>query len=59
VKAGFDSVVFDRSALPFEQNIRETRQAVEELKAILPLSLKVKSGTSEQAPRSTTSRRTG
>src|ERR1700748_2603740 len=23
-KAGFDSVVFDRSALPFDQNIRET-----------------------------------
>jgi fructose-bisphosphate aldolase, class II len=36
VKAGFDSVVFDRSALPFEQNIRETRQAVEALKSINP-----------------------
>lgn len=32
VKAGFDSVVFDRSALPFEENIRETRDAVELLK---------------------------
>jgi fructose-bisphosphate aldolase class II len=36
VKAGFDSVVFDRSALPFEQNIRETRHAVEALKSINP-----------------------
>jgi fructose-bisphosphate aldolase class II len=36
VKAGFDSVVFDRSALPFEQNIRETRDAVETLKSINP-----------------------
>jgi fructose-bisphosphate aldolase, class II len=36
VKAGFDSVVFDRSALPFEENIRETRQAVEALKSLHP-----------------------
>jgi fructose-bisphosphate aldolase, class II len=36
VKAGFDSVVFDRSALPFEQNIKETRDAVEALKSINP-----------------------
>jgi fructose-bisphosphate aldolase class II len=36
VKAGFDSVVFDRSALPFDQNIRETRDAVEALKSINP-----------------------
>jgi fructose-bisphosphate aldolase, class II len=36
VKAGFDSVVFDRSALPFEENIRETRQAVEALKSLQP-----------------------
>jgi fructose-bisphosphate aldolase class II len=35
-KCGFDSIVFDRSALPFEENIRETRQAVEELKEINP-----------------------
>jgi Fructose/tagatose bisphosphate aldolase len=34
VKVGFDSVVFDRSALPFEENIRETRHAVEALKSI-------------------------
>jgi len=36
VKAGFDAVVFDLSALPFEQNVRQTRQAVEALKAINP-----------------------
>jgi fructose-bisphosphate aldolase, class II len=36
VKAGFDSVVFDRSALPFEENIQETRRAVEALKSINP-----------------------
>jgi Fructose-bisphosphate aldolase class-II len=29
-KAGFDSIVFDLSALPFEENIRPTKQAVEE-----------------------------
>jgi fructose-bisphosphate aldolase class II len=36
VKAGFDSVVFDLSALPFEQNVRQTREAVEALKSINP-----------------------
>jgi len=35
-KAGFDSIVFDLSALPFEENVRQTRQAVEALKAIHP-----------------------
>ena len=35
-RAGFDSVVFDRSALPFAENIRETRRAVEALKAVNP-----------------------
>jgi len=35
-KAGFDSIVFDMTALPFEENIRRTRQAVEELKSIHP-----------------------
>jgi fructose-bisphosphate aldolase, class II len=35
-KAGFDSVVFDLSAKPFEENIRQTRQAVASLKAINP-----------------------
>lgn len=35
-KAGFDTVVFDASALPFEQNARQTKEAVEALKAINP-----------------------
>src|SRR4029077_15448063 len=35
-KAGFDSIVFDLSALPFEENVRQTKQAVEALKAINP-----------------------
>ena len=35
-KAGFDAVVFDLSALPFEQSVRQTKEAVEALKAINP-----------------------
>lgn len=35
-KAGFDAIVFDLSALPFEENIRQTKQAVEALKSINP-----------------------
>jgi fructose-bisphosphate aldolase class II len=35
-EAGFDSIVFDLSALPFEENVRQTRAAVEALKAINP-----------------------
>src|SRR5271169_3728558 len=35
-KAGFDSVVFDLSALPFEENARQTKEAVAALKAINP-----------------------
>ena len=35
-RAGFDSVVFDRSALPREENVRQTREAVTTLKAIHP-----------------------
>jgi fructose-bisphosphate aldolase, class II len=38
-KAGFDSIVFDLSALPFAENIRQTKQAVEALKAINPSML--------------------
>jgi fructose-bisphosphate aldolase class II len=38
-KAGFDTVVFDGSALPFEQNARQTKEAVEALKAINPAIL--------------------
>ena len=35
-KAGFDWIVFDVSTLPLEENIRQTRTAVETLKAIRP-----------------------
>jgi fructose-bisphosphate aldolase, class II len=35
-KAGFDWIVFDVSTLPFEENVRQTRAAVEALKAIRP-----------------------
>jgi fructose-bisphosphate aldolase class II len=38
-RAGFDSIVFDLSALPFEQNIRQTRNGVQALKAINPAIL--------------------
>ena len=38
-KAGFDSIVFDLSALPIEENVRQTKQAVEALKAINPSML--------------------
>ncbi len=38
-KAGFDSIVFDLSALPFEENVRQTKQAVEALKSIYPSML--------------------
>ncbi len=36
VKAGFDSVVFDLSSLPMEENVRQTKEAVEALKSINP-----------------------
>jgi len=35
-RAGFDWIVFDLSALPFEENIRQTKAAVETLKSIHP-----------------------
>jgi fructose-bisphosphate aldolase class II len=38
-QAGFDSIIFDRSALPFEENVRETKEAVQALKAINPAIL--------------------
>jgi ketose-bisphosphate aldolase len=38
-RAGFDAIVFDLSALPFEENVRQTKQAVEALKAIHPAML--------------------
>jgi fructose-bisphosphate aldolase class II len=39
VKAGFDAVVFDLSSLPFEENARQTREAVEALKSVNPAIL--------------------
>jgi len=38
-KAGFDAIVYDLSALPFEENVKQTKQAVEALKSINPLIL--------------------
>ena len=38
-KAGFDSIVFDASAQPFEQNARHTKEAVEAIKTINPAIL--------------------
>ena len=38
-KAGFDAIVFDLSALPFEQNVHQTREAVQTLKTINPAIL--------------------
>jgi fructose-bisphosphate aldolase, class II len=38
-KAGFDSIVFDLSALPFDENMRQTKEAVETLKKINPAIL--------------------
>ena len=38
-KAGFDSIIFDRSALPFKENVRQTKEAVQALKAINPAIL--------------------
>jgi fructose-bisphosphate aldolase class II len=35
-RAGFDEVIFDASALPFEENVKQTRRAVEALKSINP-----------------------
>lgn len=35
-KAGFNWIVFDVSTLPFEENIRQTKAAVETLKALRP-----------------------
>jgi fructose-bisphosphate aldolase class II len=38
-RAGFDAIVFDASALPFEENVRQTKEAVEALKTINPAIL--------------------
>lgn len=53
-RAGFDAIVFDLSALPFEQNIRQTKEAVEALKAINPnILVEEKLATLEQVPKYT------
>jgi fructose-bisphosphate aldolase, class II len=36
MRAGFDWIVFDVSTLPFEENVRQTKAAVEALKAVRP-----------------------
>lgn len=38
-KAGFDAIVFDLSALPIDENVRQTKAAVETLKSISPAIL--------------------
>ena len=38
-RAGFDSIVFDLSALPFDENVRQTKEGVETLKKINPAIL--------------------
>jgi fructose-bisphosphate aldolase class II len=38
-KAGFDAIVFDLSALPLAENARQTKAAIETLKAINPVIL--------------------
>src|SRR5258708_17240042 len=38
-KAGFDAVVIDFSALPFEENVARTKETVEAIKAIDPVIL--------------------
>lgn len=38
-EAGFDSIVFDLSTLPFEENVRQTKDGVETLKKINPAIL--------------------
>src|SRR5262245_39935662 len=38
-KAGFDAIVFDLSALPLEENVRQTKEAIKVLKSINPAIL--------------------
>src|SRR5499433_2446414 len=38
-KSGFDAIVFDASALPFEENVRQTKEAVQAVKSINPAIL--------------------
>jgi hypothetical protein len=58
-KAGFDWIVFDLSTLPFEENVRETKAAVETLKARVRTFLwKARLATSAAARKSTVPRQT-
>lgn len=38
-KAGFDEIIFDGSALPFDENIAQTKKAIEAIKSINPAIL--------------------
>jgi fructose-bisphosphate aldolase, class II len=38
-RAGFDEIIFDGSGLPFEENVSQTKQAVEAVKSINPAIL--------------------
>ena len=38
-QSGFDAIVFDASALPFEENVRQTKEAVQAVKSINPAIL--------------------
>ena len=38
-KVGFDEIIFDGSALPLEENIKQTRKAIEAIKSINPAIL--------------------
>jgi ketose-bisphosphate aldolase len=38
-KAGFDEIIFDGSALPFDENIQQTKKAIEAIKSINPAIL--------------------
>src|SRR5215469_12585625 len=38
-KAGFDEIIFDGSSLPFDENIVQTKKAVEAIKSINPAIL--------------------
>ena len=38
-KAGFDEIIFDGSALPFDENIKQTKKAIEAIKSINPAIL--------------------
>lgn len=38
-RLGFDEIIFDASALPLEENVRATRQAIEAIKSISPSTL--------------------